>query len=339
MVLLANAPSLFSHVIMPTVSVATAIGMITAGIVLGVVVSRQLADTTVVLQSEVTLVLNRDLQQNELALFYNPLGTVDIVLESVQEILKSNFEDNFVNLELIAFSPTLEITSNNTNNSNTNTDKPNTNMDEHFEPYPKPSPSTVTSKERYHMILRNKCSRIIQSNYFSSIIVNTSYYKAKSHMTTMQPSPISTTGTTKRNTTWRSTTTTTITHANMTNCNYSANGTTKSSILRSKMYLYFSTSISQIVQVADIVAALKQLQPPLTVYTVYHNSSTNSSSYNSTLSKVEPPIQVDLDLEAIANQPAASSALLTAIDNSALQAELQLGITRNATNGSRTMYG
>ena len=79
MVTIINAPALLKHIIMPTISIETAIGMVTAGITLGVIVSQQVAsfrDSEIVLQSSATIVLNRFIEPNELPFFYDVLQTM-----------------------------------------------------------------------------------------------------------------------------------------------------------------------------------------------------------------------------------------------------------------------
>lgn len=110
-----NAPALMAHIIMPGISIATGIGIVTTAIVIGVIVSQQIAsfqNTVVVLQSPATIILNRFIEPNELPLFYDVLETMDVFLEDVKQVLRTKFGEQFVNVELTEFSPTPSVTSN-----------------------------------------------------------------------------------------------------------------------------------------------------------------------------------------------------------------------------------
>ncbi len=95
-------------------SITTAVGIITAGIALGVVISKQIDDfqnSKVVLQSPATIVLNRFIELNELPFFYDVVATMNIVLDDIKQVLQARFGEQFVHVELTNFSLTPNVTS------------------------------------------------------------------------------------------------------------------------------------------------------------------------------------------------------------------------------------
>jgi hypothetical protein len=73
------------------------------------------------------------------------------------------------------------------------------------------------------------------------------------------------------------------------------------------------------------------LQPPIALFNVYIESSSQTSSFNNTLSKVAPLVQVNINLEVLANQPSIPSSLQDSVDVAALAAEEAAGLFRNTT--------
>ena len=76
----------------------------------------------------------------------------------------------------------------------------------------------------------------------------------------------------------------------------------QSSIITSNMFLYFVIKRSTTVSVEEIIAALKNFKPSISLFAVCGTSSSHRSSFNSTLSKVEQLIQVKLDAKVSASQ-------------------------------------
>jgi len=113
MLMIANAPLLVTRIIIPVLSVATAIDTIIAGIVLGVIVGKQFKNTQIVIRSPTIIVLNRLIEPNELTFFYNVPETMDVVVGDMKQVLKIRFGNQFVNVEFTNFSSTPNVTSNN----------------------------------------------------------------------------------------------------------------------------------------------------------------------------------------------------------------------------------
>ena len=116
------------------------------------------------------------------------------------------------------------------------------------------------------------------------------------------------------------TTTIATTSNNPSGCAIPLNATSQPSIISSTMLLYFAVQRTESISVEDIIATLKNLQPPITLYTRCEKSSSETSSFNSTLSKVQPPTKVDLDLTAVENQSSISDSLKQTVNDAAAAA-------------------
>jgi hypothetical protein len=88
--------------------------------------------------------------------------------------------------------------------------------------------------------------------------------------------------------------------------------------------LYFAVKNAQSISVDDILATLKTVQPSIALYTPCRQSSSQTSSFNSTLSNVQKPTVVNVDLTAIANQPSISDTLKQTVSAGAEAAQQQL---------------
>ncbi len=111
-----NSSALLTHIIMPIISVTTAVGTVAVDITVAVIVSQHIADflnSKVVLQSPAIIVLDRLLESNELPFFYDVLETMDVFLKDVERVLRTGFGNQFVKVEFKKFSPTPIVTSNN----------------------------------------------------------------------------------------------------------------------------------------------------------------------------------------------------------------------------------
>jgi hypothetical protein len=100
--------------------------------------------------------------------------------------------------------------------------------------------------------------------------------------------------------------------------------TGQTSIVSSKVILYFAVKNGQSISVEDILATLKNVQPSIALYTACRQSSSQTSSFNSTLSNVQPPTAVNVDLTAIENQPSISDTLKQTVSAGAEAAQQKL---------------
>lgn len=118
--LLVNAPSVISHVIMPVVSIATVAGMIAAGVVLAVTLPKLLQDDKVVLASSAIIVLNRFIPIGTVPFYADPSSASMNVIEDTVAVLKTILGNDFVNVQLVRFSSSPQVVTNVTDNNSTN---------------------------------------------------------------------------------------------------------------------------------------------------------------------------------------------------------------------------
>lgn len=459
MLVIADAPFIVMRFVMPALSVATAAGMVTAGITVGVIVSKNIdafTNTKIVLQSSGSIVTNRFIEPNELALFYNVLQTMDVFVADVKSVLTAKFGEKFVNVELTTFTPTPVVTSNNETQSasrkkrftpnepggsplgrklstpSTGDDgsKPTGTYDsESTGGYGSESTGstpydncTLIIKALYcgdtsDRIILNcnnqtvsitnctsvgadvlKCIDMVVPNctwsgYMNeAVICNSQEIKVLSNCsnrwdanitspapntnsatstttntrsTTTSTAPTSdstastnttrpsttngskfptttlasttsnptSTGTASASTTNSPTSTTTASASTVaatttsfdSNTNQPvppANATVRRSIITSNMFIYFAVTPaeSESILVSDIIDALNNLNPSIILMTVRQEPSPQPSSFNKTLSKVEPPTKVDKDLSALASQSGIPSSLQDSVNEAAQEA-------------------
>ncbi len=182
--------------------------------------------------------------------------------------------------------------------------------------------STVTPSTTVIRTTSNTTIPITSTRTTRTIITSNTTIPITTTTITTESSPLSTT-----------TTTATVINNNNTNeCKPSQNTTSKSSIVKSKMLLYFASKRSESISVDDIISALKTLKPTITLFTICGEASSQTSSFNSTLSIVEPLVQINKDVNLLANQPSISSALSDSVNASAFAALESVGLK----NVSRT---
>jgi hypothetical protein len=87
----------------------------------------------------------------------------------------------------------------------------------------------------------------------------------------------------------------------------------QSSIKNSTMFLYFVVKQTETISVEEIIAALKNMKPPITLFSICETPS----SFNSTLSVVEPPVKINIDLGVLAFQASISSLLQISVNEAA----------------------
>ncbi len=92
------------------------------------------------------------------------------------------------------------------------------------------------------------------------------------------------------------------------------------------MVLYFRTKRAEYISVEEIIIALKNLKPSITLFTVCKESSSRISSFNNTLSKVKLPIQTDIGLNVLSSQPSIAASLQQSVNEAALQAAEDAGL-------------
>jgi len=374
--MIANAPLLVTRFIMPVISIATGVGMVTAGIALGVSVSKQsdFTNTKIVLQSPATVVLNRFIEPNELPYFYDVLETMDLVVANVKEVLNATFGEKFVTVELTNFSSTPTVTSSNKKSStliekilqkiymsdpppaiktsNISTTYSTTDYTPHITPFDNCTISVLTStcNETYNQNNGSCVNETIEIpncvnatiNIVECVNASTPVYNCSDQIndtitcvnatikipqncsnrsgaaTTASISPIATT--------------TDLISNNESQCEPPENATVQSSIIVSKMFIYFAVKTGESISVEDIISALKNLEPTIVLYNVCKDPSYNTSSFNSTLSMVEPPTQVDIDLGTLESQPSIPSSLQDSVDAAALEAARNAGLLDNSTS-------
>ncbi|UJR25702.1 hypothetical protein I4U23_007053 [Adineta vaga] len=365
-------PTLVIRIALMVVSVGTGVGVISAGIAIGVLVSRQdgiLRESNVVLLSSANVALNRYIETNELALFYDAVDTMTMLADEVKEVLRQKFGDRFAHVQFETFSPTPNVTS---NDPKTTILEKKIDFGVSGDIFPPPVPiviehnttslndsckivvstfnCTKQSSDRSHMkhcdniiFSINPCTKpdmdVLEcvnqtvsiyncSNSTDNIIncndttitvpENCDGISNSSASTTMLPTvtppKISTTtgkltASTNTTTATATATTTTTTTTVENECKAPANATGHRSIISINMSLYFAVRKSDSILVEDIISALKNLKPSFALYTVCKTSSSRPGSFNDTLSRVEPPKQVDLDLSEIQNQPSISDSL------------------------------
>ncbi|CAF3340668.1 unnamed protein product [Rotaria sp. Silwood2] len=370
-------PSLCMRITMIAISVATIVAVVTSVIVVGIIVSKPsgpFLETKIVLKLPTQVVLNRFIEPYELPLFYNALETMNICTEDIKKVLKTKFGDKFVNLELIYFSPTPNITFSEKKklifkrkvlrqyDGNSNSGEPTATLQTAGKSTVYPTNSSITEDTT-----SSKCTILVITSYSTDTLEeNTNGFAHTTARISNAPQPVDMkssvigfssiseytddqnhlTTTPVRYTSDKisqfSSTTSTIFNINTSRCNTSHNAIGHPSIKSSKMFLYFHVRNGETILVPEIIDALKDSKPPIVVFTRCGEPSTKTSSFNQTLSKIESPTQVDIDLEAIKTQPSIPSALQASVTKKAEEAvaaaiaanELQLPINTITTTST-----
>ncbi|CAF4628318.1 unnamed protein product [Rotaria sp. Silwood2] len=299
---------------------------------------------------------------------------MNICTEDIKKVLKTKFGDKFVNLELIYFSPTPNITFSEKKklifkrkvlrqyDGNSNSGEPTATLQTAGKSTVYPTNSSITEDTT-----SSKCTILVITSYSTDTLEeNTNGFAHTTARISNAPQPVDMkssvigfssiseytddqnhlTTTPVRYTSDKisqfSSTTSTIFNINTSRCNTSHNAIGHPSIKSSKMFLYFHVRNGETILVPEIIDALKDSKPPIVVFTRCGEPSTKTSSFNQTLSKIESPTQVDIDLEAIKTQPSIPSALQASVTKKAEEAvaaaiaanELQLPINTITTTST-----
>jgi len=373
--MLINPAFLLSHHVMMALTVATALSVVAAGISVGVIVGRETIFQTnlIVLQSPGSIILNRFIESYELPLYYDAIGTMNVFLASIKQVLTARFGAEFVNIELTYFSPTPTIASNDSQNSIIETKLVRRDIGANppfFSQQQMPEGNTQTTTIGYDGYTTdvpcNNCTIFVslpnctynsssnvpgcingtvsvhnctcpQNSLLECINETVKVYNCTNRINDTincgnaiitipnhcSSGPNGNTPT-KTSTVTISTTTTSTISNNSSNCEAPLDATGQTSIVSSKVLLYFAVKNVQSISVEDILATLKNVQPSIALYTACRQSSSQTSSFNSTLSNVQPPTAVNVDLTAIENQPSISTSLQQTVSAGAEAAQQQL---------------
>ncbi|CAF4269526.1 unnamed protein product, partial [Rotaria socialis] len=301
MLMIINDPTIFMRIVMMIMSVATGVGVVTSGIVVGTIVSKQIAEfqnTEVVLKSQATIVLNRYLELIELPLFYDVLTTLTLFNNDVETVLTAKFGENFAHLEIVSFPPTLKITSSRKRRSR--------------------------SKRRFFKKYDdNYNSDPHTSSPSSSTTPRATTTTTTTTTTATKAAVIAHTETMSTSSTAKATTTTIDTNNNTTHCNATNNAAAQSTILSSEVFLYFVVKNGESIQIQAIRDALQDLETPVTVLTQCGEPSTRKSSFNAALSIVEASTKVDVTSDSVKAQPSVAGSLKENV-NAAAQIAIQI---------------
>ncbi|CAF2745464.1 unnamed protein product [Rotaria sp. Silwood2] len=349
MLAIINDPTLFMRIAMMTISVGTGVGIVVSGITVGVIVTQQLKyfqETTIVLQSPATIVLDRYIDANELPLFYNALDATDVFISDTKKVLNARFGDKFVNLMVSNFSATPKIQSSRRKKfiskrkvlkrSDNRTDKRDftTTVQASITLTPNDTTGNTTEGVTY-----GKCEVLFTTSNYTDCSGRTAsnIQQASDHGTesphvvpgsteidpSQQRSNYTTTTTryTSNGSIGYNSTIATISNNTTSQCIIPNDAIGRSSIISSKMLLYFQVKRGESILVQEIIDALKDLKPPIAVFTRCKEPSIQTSSFNQALSNVETPTKVDIDLAAVRNQESASVSLKESVSAAAAKAE------------------
>ncbi|CAF1352205.1 unnamed protein product [Adineta ricciae] len=356
-------PTLVLRFVLMAVTAATGVGVISAGITVGVIVAQQqgfLRESTVVFKSSAAIAINRYIEPSEVPLFYDAVETMLELADNVKEVLRDKYGDKFVNVEIETFSATPNVTLNDSQTSPPDTksaasdvESSDINLRTHNAAKIEGQPSNLDCKigvdikhcttelyifldcshKRFEIdnctdfpgsILEcvnqtipvyqctNETMDTIKCDGNITLRIPHHCYSGSNQTLPTNPTFPTTTrisSTSTQTTTTalseESTTTTTAEHK----CEAPANATGQRSIVFSKMYLYFNAKQSDAPLVDDIVAALKNIKPPIVLYNVCRAPSPAAGSYNSTLSHVAKPEKTNIELSEVQSKPSVSDNL------------------------------
>ena len=114
-------------------------------------------------------------------------------------------------------------------------------------------------------------------------------------------------------------------------CENPANGTGQTSIIISRMLLFFKVNEGETILVEDIIDALSSLNTPIALLTTCGQASTQNSSFNRTLSRVEQPVRVNVDPVTLTREPSISASLAADVQT---EAETAAGNLTTTTLGT-----
>ncbi|CAF1127948.1 unnamed protein product [Rotaria magnacalcarata] len=312
MLMIINDPTIFMRITMMTLSVATGVGVVTSGVVVGTIVSKQiLAFNNVLLISSATIVLNRYLEPIETPVFYDVLTTIKLFISDVENVLTKKFGEGFVHLEIMSFSSELAISSSR---------KRNFRIKRRF----------LKKREDNHD--SNTYTLSSPSSAIPTITTTTT-----KTTTATKAAVIAYTETMSSSSTTEATTT--IGTKNSTaSCNATNNGIAQSSILSSKVLLYFVVKNGGSILTQAILDTLQDLGTPIAVYTKCGESSTRTSSFNAALSQVELPVKAVDSVDSVKAQPSVSESLQQNVNTAAQNAAQNAGFlpSKNTTTTTST---
>ncbi|CAF1139837.1 unnamed protein product [Adineta ricciae] len=334
-------PTLVLRFVLMAVTAATGVGVISAGITVGVIVAQQqgfLRESTVVFKSSAAIAINRYIEPSEVPLFYDAVETMLELADNVKEVLRDKYGDKFVNVEIETFSATPNVTLNDSQTSPPDTksaasdvESSDINLRTHnaakiegqpncshkrFEidnctDFPGSILECVNQTIPVYQCTNETMDTIKCDGNITLRIPHHCYSGSNQTLPTNPTFPTTTrisstsTQTTTTALSEESTTTTTAEHK----CEAPANATGQRSIVFSKMYLYFNAKQSDAPLVDDIVAALKNIKPPIVLYNVCRAPSPAAGSYNSTLSHVAKPEKTNIELSEVQSKPSVSDNL------------------------------
>ena len=115
-------------------------------------------------------------------------------------------------------------------------------------------------------------------------------------------------------------------------CENSTNGTVRSSIIISQMFLFFKVKESESIPIEDILDALSNIKPSVALLTTCGQANVENSSFNRTLSRIEQPTQVNLNPDTLINEPSISTTLASNVTAAAIAAAQNFTTTTVVAN-------
>ncbi|CAF0854627.1 unnamed protein product [Adineta ricciae] len=356
-------PTLVLRFVLMAVTAATGVGVISAGITVGVIAAQQqgfLRESTTVFKSSAGIAVNRYIGPSEVPLFYDAVETMLELADSVKEVLREKYGDKFVNVEIVTFSATPNVTLNDSKTSPRDAKSAASGVESSAINLRTHNVAEIEGRQSNHdckidvdiinctieswdnkncppihfridnctdflgNILEcvNQTIPVYQCTNETQDIINCDgnitlriphhCYSGPNQTSPTNPTlrtttSISSTSTQTTTTALSDKSTTTITAEHK--CEAPANATGQRSIVFSTMYLYFNAKQSDAPLVDDIVAALKNIKPPIVLYNVCRTPSPAAGSYNSTLSHVAKPEKTNVELSAVQDKPSVSDNL------------------------------
>ena len=362
-------PTLILRVLLTTITVATGVGLVASGITVGVIVGKglvsPLASTELVLQSDATIAVNRYLVSGELPLFSDPVDTIERFLASLDGVLKEKFGSQLKAIHLLSFSAVPFIPISGQKRSLTDSSESfhllNGDTSDHSvrtrrnpsDMKCKPAMSSPTCKNSVS-IVEYCCKGVSDNNLdtrnmttveicdqgncrnMTATLSNCSCENDQSNGNdngnarkcyAVQGSCNESNSTGTVTTAVPSSTVTTTS----TTCSPIQNRTTQASIVSANLTLFFSNDKSRTISIEAILEALKQFKPLITLQASCAKTSTQPSTFNASLSKINPPAVTSINLATILAQPSIPPALILSIQTEAAAAEVAFNGNNTAT--------
>ena len=342
---------------------------IAVGVIVGKGLASPLVSTQLVLQSKATIAVNRLIVSGELPLFSDPVDTMKAFLASLNGVLKDKFGSDLKAVQLLSFSAT-PIPSINTpkqssaENSDSfhfldgdTSDNPTTTTTTTRSGMPSERATTLSlaTCKKLSSIGKQCCRDITGENSCNSnmttveicdrgncinmtaTLKNCSCSKNPSDQcddgdsSVLKCFALSSTDNGPNRTDTTTTTASSTETGTSTKCSTSQNGVTQPSIVSANLTLFFSNDKSSTISIETIFDALKQFKPLITLKTSCSEPSTRSSSFNASLSKIQPPAPASINLATVLSQPSIPPALITLIRSEAVAAEQVFNSTLTTT--------